>query len=62
GAEARRAALDGAFRARAAHVAGRVPLLIDDVATTGATLRAAAAALRLAGARRVEALVLARTP
>ena len=62
GAEARRAALDGAFRARAERVAGRSLLLIDDVATTGATLRAAAAALRLAGARRVEALVLARNP
>jgi ComF family protein len=37
-------------------------LLIDDVATTGATLRSAAAALRDAGASDVSALVFARTP
>jgi predicted amidophosphoribosyltransferase len=37
---------------------GRV-LLVDDLATTGATLAGAAAALRQAGARQVEAAVLA---
>jgi predicted amidophosphoribosyltransferase len=40
---------------------GRV-LLVDDLATTGATLAGAAAALRQAGARQVEAAVLAAAP
>lgn len=57
--------LSGAFAAHPAMVprlAGAHVLLIDDVSTTGATLRAAAGALRQAGARQVSALVLARTP
>ena len=37
-------------------------LVVDDVCTTGATLSAASAALRGAGARTVHGLVLARTP
>jgi predicted amidophosphoribosyltransferase len=41
-------------------VAGREFLLLDDVLTTGATVRAAATALREAGATRVEVITLAR--
>jgi len=37
-------------------------LVVDDVATSGATLSAAAGALRLAGATEVDAVVAARTP
>ena len=61
-ADARMANLRGAFQARGrgtppAHVA-----LVDDVMTTGATLHAAAQALRRAGVVRVDAWVCARTP
>jgi predicted amidophosphoribosyltransferase len=58
----RLSALRGAFRARPERIRGRRVLLVDDVATTGATLNAVAAALIEAGARRVAGLVLARTP
>ena len=47
---------------RAAALQGRSVLLVDDVMTTGATLQAAALALRQAGASTVSALVFARTP
>ncbi|HSE94698.1 MAG TPA: phosphoribosyltransferase family protein, partial [Methylomirabilota bacterium] len=58
---ARRANVRGAFAVpRPARVTGRRLLLVDDVLTTGATLRAAATALRTAGAATVGVLVLAQ--
>jgi ComF family protein len=59
----RLANLRGVFKVTSAkHVAGRRILLVDDVATTGATLDAAARTLKAAGAREVIGLVAARTP
>ncbi len=57
--------LRGAFRvapSAQAALQGRHVALVDDVMTSGATLREAASALRRAGAARVDAWVLARTP
>jgi predicted amidophosphoribosyltransferase len=54
----RRRNVAGAFRARPSP--GTV-CLVDDVYTTGATVAAAATALRMAGARRVTVVTFART-
>jgi ComF family protein len=63
GREERLANLRKAFRVpRPERVRGLHILLVDDVATTGATLDAAAAALKKAGAAAVTALVAGRTP
>ncbi|MBF0284452.1 MAG: ComF family protein [Magnetococcales bacterium] len=61
GAAARLRNLEGAFAVRGDLFRGRGVLLVDDVATTGATLSAAAMALRQGGAARVTALCVART-
>lgn len=60
---ARQRNLQGAFVvALPQAVAGRHVALVDDVLTTGASVGAAALALRAAGAASVRAWVLARTP
>jgi ComF family protein len=58
--EARRKNVLGAFVADAHLISGKTILLVDDVATTGATLNAASASLMDAGALKVYALTLAK--
>ena len=61
-AAARQTNVRGAFalRVKAAEIARRVVVLVDDVSTTGATLNACAAPLLAAGAREVRALTAAQ--
>jgi ComF family protein len=60
---ARRTNVASSFRARAGALAGLRVLLLDDVATTGATLVEAARSLRgTSGARRITLAALAATP
>ena len=59
-AEERHRNLDGAFSARADRISGRTVLLLDDVMTTGATLRNATMALLQSGASQVFVITLAR--
>jgi len=61
GLGARRVNLRGCFGARGSFTGLHVGL-VDDVMTTGSTLDEAAAALKRAGAERVVALIVARTP
>jgi ComF family protein len=61
GRQQRRQQLSGAFRVtRPRLVRGARVILVDDVVTTGATLEAAAAALRQAGAAHIEAVTFAQ--
>jgi ComF family protein len=63
GRKAREANVRGAFRvgdAGRAAVAGRRVLIVDDVFTTGATIRAVTKAVKRGGAKAVDALVFAR--
>jgi ComF family protein len=52
----------GRIRIEATAAAPRAVVLVDDVHTTGATLRACAQALRAAGATQIAAMTYARTP
>lgn len=63
GRRARQENVRDAFAARAnARLTGRSVLLVDDVVTTGATVRACSTALLAAGASRVDVWTFARTP
>jgi competence protein ComFC len=57
--EERRARMKGAFAAGKGQAGGKSVILIDDVSTSGATMSAAAAALKAAGATAVTGLAVA---
>jgi competence protein ComFC len=52
--------VDGAFRADACQITGKTILLLDDVTTTGSTIKAGVNALILAGASSVYVVTIAR--
>jgi predicted amidophosphoribosyltransferase len=58
--EERRANVVGVFACRGVGIQGKRVLLIDDVATSGATMNACASVLKSAGAVAVWGLALAR--
>lgn len=59
---ARKARIQGVFDASSAPIEGRPILLVDDVMTSGATVKAATQKLLQAGAQEVTIAVLARVP
>ncbi|NLF51652.1 MAG: ComF family protein [Leptolinea sp.] len=58
----RRENVSGAFYANSSQVVLKSVIIIDDVSTTGSTISECARALKLAGAKGVYALTLARAP
>lgn len=62
GGQERRINLQGAFRVQKALHPDTLYIVVDDVVTTGATLSAACAALKEAGAQRLLPIALAHSP
>jgi len=57
----RKTNVKGCFSADREKFSGKTVLLVDDVYTSGATIKEAASALRQAGAKEINVLVLAKT-